>query len=141
MVAATAVAASSLNPKPHIRVQWPPAAARTLSFALSEKGELQMTQLVDGRQPKVLWESVPHADKACEAGVPLILAMLSPARPYGENSNAVLEITLSLHYNSDTDPVYSVSLPAITGADVHIMRMFRLLCMSSPNMSTLTWKL
>ena len=132
-MAMVAVAAGS---RPHIRVT--DASARTLSFAFSERGELQMTQLVDG-QHKVLWESVPDADKAMEASVPLIVAMLSPPRPYGpvpDNSNAALEITLSLHYNSDTEPVYSVSLPAITGADVHVMRMFHLLCMSSPYMST-----
>lgn len=126
------VAASS---RPHIRVT--DSAARTLSFAFSEKGELQMTQLVDG-QHRLLWESVPGADKACEVGVPLLVAMLSPERPYvyipmpvpvPEKSDA---LTLSLHYNSDTEPVYSVSLPGISGADAHIMRMFRLLCMSSP---------
>lgn len=130
LVALIAGAAASANNSPLIRVN---TQAHSLAFRFSDDGALQMTRLVNN-QHLLVWESDSNADKAWEAGVPLITAMLTPQSPYGVQTDSGMAI-LSLHYNSDTEPVYSVNLPMDSntqvGFNVHVVRMFRLLCMSS----------
>lgn len=112
-----------------------------LFVAFTDEGALQMTHVVKG-QRVVKWSSTPDPEKARDAGLPLLLAVLGPERPFEPNHlslglNPEPSITMSLHYDSTT-PVFSFSILASqissgSGPDFHIKRMYRLLCMSSPS--------
>lgn len=86
------------------------------------------------KDEKIIWSSTADFEKAYHGGIEILDAIIGSPDPYNLNQNPYknsINCEAGLYYNDNL--VYSIILPTQCHMNPHLLKMYRLLCMSSKN--------